>query len=78
MNTDCLFQQMEFSCQSIIDQFLNNELKKYFNGRFQTAEIMDVKAEGLDIYNTMLTAMNAHLHLGPNKRKHQSIGKIRI
>ena len=69
---------MEFSCQSIIDQFLNNELKNYFNGRFQTTEIMDVKAEGLDIYNTMLTAMNAQLHLGPNKRKHQSIGKIRI
>jgi len=40
---------MEFSCQSIIDQFLNNELKNYFNGRFQTTEIMDVKAEGLDI-----------------------------
>ena len=68
---------MEFSCQSIIDQFLNNELKNYFNGRFQTTEIMDVKAEGLDIYNTMLTAMNAQLHLGPNKRKHQSIDKTR-
>ena len=48
------------------------------NGRFQTGQIMDVKAEGLDVYNTMLTPMNAQLHLGPNKRKHQSIGKIRI
>jgi|GEM_PF-3919075 len=58
---------MKFSCQSIIDQFLNNELKNYFNSRFQTAEIMDVKAEGLDIFNTMLTAMNAQRHLGPSK-----------
>ena len=48
------------------------------NGRFQTSQIMDVKAEGLDVYNTMLTAMNAQLHLGPNKRNHQSISKIRI
>ena len=61
---------MESSCQSIIDQFLQLYLKHHFNGRFQTAEIMNVKAEGLDIYNTMLTAMNAQLHLGPNKRKH--------
>jgi len=51
-----------------LNSFSNNELKHYFNGRFQTAEIMNVKAEGLDIYNTMFTAMNAQLRLGPNKR----------
>jgi len=57
--------------------FTNNELKHYFNGRFQTAEIMNVKADDLDFYNTMLTVMNAQLHLRPNKRKHQSMDKIR-
>ena len=47
------------------------------NGRFQTGQIMDVKAEGLDVYNTMLTAMGSKQHLGPEKRKHQPVEKIR-
>jgi len=57
--------------------FSNNELKHYFNGRLQTGEIMDVKAEGLDVYNTILTAMNTQIHPGFNKRKYQSVDKIR-
>ena len=47
------------------------------NGRIQTGQIMDVKAEGLDVYNTMLTAMGSKKHLGPDKRKHQPVEKIR-
>jgi hypothetical protein len=38
-------------------------------GRFKTGQIMDVNAEGLDVYNTMLTAMNVKNRLGPDKRK---------
>jgi hypothetical protein len=48
------------------------------NGRFKTGQIMDVKAEGIDVYNTMLTAMDAKVRIGPNNRPHQSIDKIRV
>jgi len=47
------------------------------NGRFKTGQIMDVKAEGIDVYNTMLSAMGAKQRLGPAKRRHQAIDKIR-
>ncbi len=47
------------------------------NGRFKTGQIMDVGAEGLDVYNTMLDAFGAKIHLGPKKRKPQSIDSIR-
>ena len=47
------------------------------NGRFQTGQIMDVKAEGIDVYNTLLTAMGTKLRLGPDKRPHQAIDQIR-
>jgi len=47
------------------------------NGRFKTGQIMDVKAEGLDVYNTMLTAMGSKRPLGPNKREHRAVSKIR-
>ena len=47
------------------------------NGRIQTGQIMDVKAEGLDVYNTILTAMGSKQQLGPEKRKHQPVEKIR-
>ena len=47
------------------------------NGRFKTGQIMDVNAEGLDIYNTMLTGMNTNELLGPKQRDHQSIDQIR-
>ena len=48
------------------------------SGRLKTGEIMDVKAEGVDVYNTMLTAMNSKFKLGPSKREFKSIDKIRV
>lgn len=48
------------------------------NGRFKTGQIMDVGAEGLDVYNTMLTAMGASDRLGPSKRKVQAVDAIRV
>ena len=47
------------------------------NGRFKTGQIMDVKAEAIDVYNTMLTAMGAKNRIGPAKRQPASIDKIR-
>jgi hypothetical protein len=47
------------------------------NGRFRTGEIMDVGAEGLDVYNTVLTAMETTERLGPDKRPYNSVDKIR-
>ena len=46
------------------------------NGTFKTGQIMDVKAQGLDIYNTMLDAMDADPRLGPNDHDHNSIERI--
>ncbi|MGY8655295.1 MAG: DUF1552 domain-containing protein [Verrucomicrobiia bacterium] len=47
------------------------------NGRFKTGQIMDVKAEGVDVYNTMLGAMGAKRRLGPNDRQGRKIDGIR-
>jgi hypothetical protein len=47
------------------------------NGRFQTGQIMDVGAEGLDLYNTMLDAMGVSGRMGPANRDGHSIDKIR-
>ncbi len=47
------------------------------NGRFKTGQIMDVKAEGLDVYNTMIQAMGAKSQLGPDRRDKRSIDQIR-
>ena len=47
------------------------------NGRFKTGSIMDVGAEGIDVYNTMLTAMNCQHQLGPAKREGRSVDAIR-
>ena len=47
------------------------------NGRFKTGQIMDVNAEGIDVYNTMLAAMGAKDRLGPATRKATRIDKIR-
>lgn len=47
------------------------------NGRFKTGQIMEVPAEGIDVYNTMLTTMDAADKLGPANREHQSIDRIR-
>ncbi|MBP89527.1 MAG: hypothetical protein CMJ64_22930 [Planctomycetaceae bacterium] len=46
-------------------------------GRFKTDQIMDVQAEGLDVYNTMLTAMDAKRRLGPEKEPLNAVDKIR-
>ena len=46
-------------------------------GRFKTGQIMDVHAEGLDLYNTMLSAMGASRRLGPARRKMKAIDAIR-
>ncbi len=46
-------------------------------GRFKTGQIMDVGAEGIDVYNTMLEAMGASDRLGRGKRDARRIGAIR-
>lgn len=38
------------------------------NGRFKTGQIMDIGAEGLDVYNTMLNGMGVSNRLGPDDR----------
>jgi hypothetical protein len=47
------------------------------NGRFKAGQIIDVGAEGLDVYNTMLDAMGASRRLGPSNREKKSIDAIR-
>ena len=47
------------------------------NGRFKTGQIMDVGAEGIDVYNTMLAGMGVSDRLGPAKRKMNPIDAIR-
>ena len=48
------------------------------NGRFKTGQILDVQAEGLDVYNTMLSAMDARDLLGPAKRDATAVDQIRV
>jgi len=48
------------------------------NSRFKTGQIMNVKAEGLDVYNTMLEAMGATDRLGPAKREMRKVDAIRV
>lgn len=47
------------------------------NGTFKTGQILDVKAEGIDVYNTMLAGLNIKDKLGPQKREFSSVDKIR-
>ena len=47
------------------------------NGLFKTGQILDVNHEGIDVYNTMLSAMNIKNKLGPAKRDHAAVDKIR-
>jgi hypothetical protein len=47
------------------------------NGRFKTAESIDVGAEGMDVYNSMLDAMGATRRLGPPDREKKAIDVIR-
>lgn len=46
-------------------------------GRFKTGQIMDVGAEGIDVYNTMLEAMGAGGRLGPGDREATEVHGIR-
>ena len=46
-------------------------------GRFKTGEIMDLGAEGLDVYNTMLAGLGVSERMGPKDREHQAIDGIR-
>ncbi len=45
-------------------------------GRFKSGRIVDVGAEGLDVYNTMLEAMGASRRLGPPDREFRRIDGI--
>jgi hypothetical protein len=47
------------------------------NGRFKTGQIMDVGAEGIDIYNSMLDGMGVDHKLGPTDRDRVFIDGIR-
>jgi hypothetical protein len=47
------------------------------NGRFKTGQILDVGAEGIDVYNTILTAFNATRRLGPANRDARQVDAIR-
>ena len=48
------------------------------NGRFKTGQIMDIGAEGIDVYNTMLDAMGAKERLGPSHRERNTVDTIRV
>ncbi|MEX2577722.1 MAG: DUF1552 domain-containing protein [Verrucomicrobiales bacterium] len=41
-------------------------------GRFKTGKVVDTSAEGIDIYNTMLGAMEVDEKLGPGDREHRN------
>lgn len=47
------------------------------NGRFRTGQILDVGAEGLDVYNSMLAGMDVAERMGPTDREVQSVDAIR-
>ncbi|MEP3481859.1 MAG: DUF1552 domain-containing protein [Fuerstiella sp.] len=48
------------------------------NNRLKTGEILDVNSEGIDVYNTMLSAMDCKTHLGPKDRDGKSVDAIRV
>jgi hypothetical protein len=45
-------------------------------GRFRTGQIMDVGAEGLDVYNTLLSGMGVTKRMGPEDREHTPVDAI--
>lgn len=47
------------------------------NGRFKTGQILDLKSEGIDVYNTILQALDVKEKLGPVKRAGKVIDAIR-
>ncbi len=46
-------------------------------GRFKTGQIVDLNAEGLDVYNTLISGMGGQGKLGPADRKPVEIDPIR-
>ena len=48
------------------------------NGRFKTGQIMDVNAQGIDVYNTMLAGMDVQGRLGPQTHKSHAVDAIRV
>ncbi|WP_153558293.1 DUF1552 domain-containing protein [Roseimaritima sediminicola] len=46
-------------------------------GRLKTGRTLDVKAEGIDVYNTMLAALDVPTRLGQKPRDHQMVDAIR-
>ncbi len=46
------------------------------NGRFKTGTILDVGAEGLDLYNNMLRTMGTSQRLGPEEREMRPVDSI--
>lgn len=46
------------------------------NGRFKTGQILDVDAEGLDVYNTILGAFKTTERLGPQNRETAKVEQI--
>ena len=47
------------------------------NGRFKTGQFLDVGAEALDVYNSMLAAMGVSRRLGPSGREGRTVDAIR-
>ncbi|MEM9701202.1 MAG: DUF1552 domain-containing protein, partial [Planctomycetota bacterium] len=47
-------------------------------GRFKTGGVLDVGAEGLDVYNTLLASMGADRRLGPQDRDGTAIDMLRV
>ncbi len=47
------------------------------NGRFRTGKFVDAGREGLDVYNTILTAMGVRERLGPQDREFAPVDGIR-
>jgi len=47
------------------------------NGRFKTGQILDLKSEGLDVYNTILDGMGVAQKMGPLDRDHKLVDAIR-
>jgi hypothetical protein len=45
-------------------------------GRFKTGQLLDVQAEGLDVYNTMLAMMGVTQRLGPGNRPFTPVESI--
>jgi hypothetical protein len=48
------------------------------NGRFKTGQIMDLGAEGLDLYNTLIGGMGVQQRLGPASRPVQTTESILV